>query len=486
MEVVTSYSQLRQLQEAKASLGVNSEGAVVKLNRWEAFCQKVGDLFRTSSTVAARAEALQQGIRALRMESRQAAATARPFAGPRDLASPPCFGQPAGISPRQSAFYRKSSVIAGMNAAADRAHPHAAPQQRKALAGAAQAWIMGQVSAHSLAKREEGPAALAEKLLALYEQKHPAMVARLLGTPPSGPPPARRTASPVPPEKLSPAPDSPGSTPEASRNQTAPSPQGLRSGPLLRPRPARPGGHPGAPLPLSKEHRDALIRHMEKRMADLSSGVGRMERQVQRDLHVSESRLRQETRELDAKLDALSDMMDDALDMGTEDMDEQVRAILREAGIGAPPSPPRAAMAPGKAGSDADAEYAALLREAEMELESEEGQALDSTYSHLSDSRLTANINRETRTIDAALSSTPGLLSDAALDRIDGSVKEIGKNTGALLQHSEERLRKAHAAFQETFAQVQETLDLLASPLPGDTDDAELEAELERIMKEQG
>ena len=33
---------------------------------------------------------------------------------------------------------------------------------------------------------------------------------------------------------------------------------------------------------------------------------------------------------------------------------------------------------------------------------------------------------------------------------------------------------------------VQETLDLLASPLPGDADDAELEAELERIMKEQG
>lgn len=198
------------------------------------------------------------------------------------------------------------------------------------------------------------------------------------------------------------------------------------------------------------------------------------------------TRLRHETQKLGAKLDALSDMMDDALDMGTEDMDEQVQAILREAGIGAPQSSQRGAPSTGKADIDVDAEYEALLREAKMELESEKEQTFDDTYSHLSDSRLTANIKRETGAIDAVLSSTPGPLSDAALHRIGGSVQEIGKNSAALFQHSQERLHKAHAAFQDTFAQVQETLDLLASPLPGDVDDAELEAELERIMKEQG
>lgn len=490
MEVVRNYTDALKLQSSGASLGVNKSGDVVKLNRFEAFFQKIGNIFRSSVSIANRARGLRSSLAKLHRDSALASLEGTAARGPRDMTRP-LLGRTTAIrhasdsasqrtttSSRmteqqqaiaqtvkantaivRNAMAQRTSAVrefvmhSGLTAAVNTTHKEATFQQRKALSDAAKQWFAGLKSSHPILKNID-PRKVSLQALHLFERTHPEKLKEIGFA-------AKSFLSTAGERRLTESETIiSGHVRENEREQATTFSKG--NSPVSQ---------------TSFRHEDDLLHRTEQSIDSIGRHVDRMERQMERTLSRTSKALEKAGEELEWKLDSISDMMDEVLSVDGED--DQVDAIVRQAFNeihGGRPSNSNSAPEL----DDLDRQIADLEQEVLAEMD-EEDFSLDEDYIHQSDSSLHRNIMREMEHISRF--NTEEVYSDEDMKALDGHIQEAGRSIRALMQHSTEALEQEQRKFDKLQGQVEEVSRLLAQPF-GDVDEAELEEELGRIEQE--
>jgi len=490
MEVVRNYTDALQIQSSGGALGVNKSGDVVKLNRFEAFFQKIGNIFRSSASIANHARELRSSLSKLQRDSALASLEGTVAKGPRDMTRPLSGSTAASRHASNSASQKTTTssrmteqqqVIAqtvkantaivknamaqrasavrefvmhsGLTAAVNTTHKEATLQQRKALTDAARQWFEGLKSSHPVLKNMD-PRKVSHQALRLFERTHPEKL-RELGLS------SKSVLSTKGETRLTESETILSShVREKEREQETTSPKGNSSTRQTR-----------------FSHADDLLHRTEQSIDSIGRHVESMERQMERTFSRTSKALEKAGEELEWKLDSISDMMDDVLSVDGEDdqVDAIVRQALNEAHGGRPPKSNTASEL-----DDIDRQIADLEQEVLAEME-EEDFSLEDDYLRQSDSSLHRNIIREMDHISRL--NTEGMYSDEGMKALDGHIQEAGRSIRALMQHSTEALEQEQRKFDKLQGQVEEMGRLLTQPF-GDVDEAALEEELNRIEQE--
>ena len=490
MEVVRNYTDALQIQSSGGALGVNKSGDVVKLNRFEAFFQKIGNIFRSSASIANHARELRSSLSKLQRDSALASLEGAVAKGPRDMTRPlsgstaasrhasNSASQKTTTSSRmteqqqaiaqtvkantaivKNAMAQRASAVrefvmhSGLTAAVNTTHKEATLQQRKALTDAARQWFEGLKSSHPVLKNID-PRKVSHQALRLFERTHPEKL-RELGLS------SKSVLSTKGETRLTESETILSShVRENEREQETTSPKGNSSTRQTR-----------------FSHADDLLHRTEQSIDSIGRHVESMERQMERTFSRTSKALEKAGEELEWKLDSISDMMDDVLSVDGEDdqVDAIVRQALNEAHGGRPPKSNTASEP-----DDIDRQIADLEQEVLAEME-EEDFSLEDDYLRQSDSSLHRNIIREMDHISRL--NTEGMYSDEGMKALDGHIQEAGRSIRALMQHSTEALEQEQRKFDKLQGQVEEMGRLLTQPF-GDVDEAALEEELNRIEQE--